>query len=446
MEGTQGPPTKSPADRSPGAADARPDPAAQRTDVTEPARVPEPRAEPESRPVRRWALVVLGICALLFVYHLFADRLTPFTTQASVNAFVVPVSPEVAGLVIEVNVVDNQKVEAGEVLVRVDAERYQLAVAEAEATLAQSGQDVSAAAANVSTAQAQLDDAHAHLTHMRKQSVRIENLVAQRAMAVAHLDQAIAAVAQAEAAVAAAEANLAKAKEQLGPRGSDNPKVKAAISALRVARRQLQDTIIRAPSRGVITGLQIAVGNYAAVGRPLMTFIAADEVWIEADMRENNLGRLKPGDPVEIVLDVDPGAVHAGRVVSIGWGVAQEQGNAPGELPTAPSNHSWVRELRRFPVRIQLLENPLPAVDMFRRRAVLSVGQPGPYSRRRWPKDVQSRGNVINPMILSSPNTAPDAFRLYEMFMGPLEMTKPWSTRKASRGSIVFWVSVWRLI
>jgi multidrug resistance efflux pump len=86
----------------------------------------------------------------------------------------------------------------------------------------------------------------------------------------------------------------------------------------------------------VITGLQIAAGNYAAVGRPLMTFIAADEVWIEADMRENNLGRLEPGDPVEIVLDVDPGAVHEGRLVSIGWGVGQGQGNAPGELPTAP--------------------------------------------------------------------------------------------------------------
>jgi multidrug resistance efflux pump len=360
MAGTAAPPMESSADRSPDSAGARPDLPALRSDVSEQARVPEPRAEPESRPVRRWALVVLGICAVLFVYHLFADRLTPFTTQASVNAFVVPVSPEVAGLVTEVNVVDNQRVAAGEVLVRIDAERYQLAIAEAEATLAQSGQDVGAAAANVSTAQAQLEDARAHLTHMRKQSVRVENLVAQRAMAAAHLDQAIAAVAQAEAAVAAAEANVAKAKEQLGPRGSANPKVKAAISALGVARRQLEDTIIRAPSRGVITGLQIAVGNYAAVGRPLMTFIAADEVWIEADMRENNLGRLKPGDPVEIVLDVDPGAVHAGRLVSIGWGVGQGQGNTPGELPTAPTDYSWVREARRFPVRIELLENPLP--------------------------------------------------------------------------------------
>ena len=115
---------ESPVDRSPAAAEARPDPPAQPSDG-------EDLLAPGlglslSRPVRRWALVVLGICALLFVYHLFADRLTPFTTQASVNAFVVPVSPEVAGLVTEVNVVDNQKVEAGEVLVRVDAERYRL--------------------------------------------------------------------------------------------------------------------------------------------------------------------------------------------------------------------------------------------------------------------------------------------------------------------------------
>src|SRR5512132_3287452 len=101
MEETQAPPTSLPVDRSPAAAEARPDPPAQRSEASEPARAPEPRAEPESRPVRRWALVVLGICALLFVYHLFADRLTPFTTQASVNAFVVPVSPEVAGLVTE---------------------------------------------------------------------------------------------------------------------------------------------------------------------------------------------------------------------------------------------------------------------------------------------------------------------------------------------------------
>jgi multidrug resistance efflux pump len=321
----------------------------------------EPAAHEESSPVRRWTLVVLGLCVLLFVYHLFADRLTPFTSQGSVAAFVVPIAPEVAGVVTTVEVIDNQRVEAGDVLVRIDDMRYRLAVAEAEATLAQSGQDVGAGAADVNAAMAELEDARAHLAHMRKQSERAENLVAQRALPAARLDQAVAAVAQAEAAVTAAAANVRKARERLGPQGADNPRVRAALAALQLAQRQVEDTVIRAPSAGVITDLQIAPGNYAAVGRPLMTFIAADQVWIEAAMRENNLGALALGDPAEIVLDVDPGRVHRGRVAGIGWGVAQGQGDSPGELPTLQPQTSWLREARRFPVRIEFVEHPLPA-------------------------------------------------------------------------------------
>jgi multidrug resistance efflux pump len=311
--------------------------------------------------VRRWTVSVLGLCLVLFVYHLFADRLTPFTSQAAVAAFIVPIAPEVAGVVKTVEVIDNQRVAAGDVLVRIDDTRYALAVAEAEATLAQSGQDVGAGAADVNAAIAQLEDARAHLAHMRKQAARAENLVAQRALPAARLDQAIAAVAQAEAAVATANANVRKAQERLGPQGADNPRVRASLAALQLARRQVQDTVIRAPSAGVITDLQIAAGNYAAIGRPLMTFIAADDVWIEAAMRENNLGRLTLGDRVEIVLDVDPGRVHPGRVAGIGWGVAQNHADTPGELPTLQPQTSWLREARRFPVRIEFAEHPLPA-------------------------------------------------------------------------------------
>jgi multidrug resistance efflux pump len=323
--------------------------------------LPAPAVDSDTRSIRRWTIAVLAVCIVLFVYHLFADRLTPFTSQGSVTAFVVPIASEVAGLVTTVEVIDNQRVKAGDVLVRIDDTRYRLAVAEAEATLAQSGQDVGAGAADVTAEMAKLEDARAHLAHMRKQSARAESLVAQRALAAARLDQAVAAVAQAEAAVTAAEANVKKARERLGPQGGDNPRVRASLAALQLALRQVEDTVIRAPSAGVITDLQIAAGNYAAVGRPLMTFIAADQVWIEAAMRENNLGALKPGDRSEIVLDVDPGRVYPGRLVSVGWGVAHGQGDTPGELPTLQPQTSWLREARRFAVRIEFAEHPLPA-------------------------------------------------------------------------------------
>ena len=79
-----------------------------------------------SDPVRRWTLIVLGLIVILFLYSLIADRLTPYTSQATVQAFVVRMAPEVAGRVIEVNVVDNQKAKAGDVLFRIDPQPFEL--------------------------------------------------------------------------------------------------------------------------------------------------------------------------------------------------------------------------------------------------------------------------------------------------------------------------------
>ena len=79
-------------------------------------------------PVRRWTLIVLGLIVVLFLYSLIADRLTPYTSQATVQAFVVRMAPEVAGRVIEVNVIDNQRVKAGDVLFRIDPQPYEIAV------------------------------------------------------------------------------------------------------------------------------------------------------------------------------------------------------------------------------------------------------------------------------------------------------------------------------
>jgi multidrug resistance efflux pump len=84
-------------------------------------------------PVRRWTLIVLGLIVILFLYSLIADRLAPYTSQATVQAFVVRMAPEVAGRVIEVNVADNQRVKGGDVLFRIDPQPYTIALQQAEA-------------------------------------------------------------------------------------------------------------------------------------------------------------------------------------------------------------------------------------------------------------------------------------------------------------------------
>jgi multidrug resistance efflux pump len=90
---------------------------------------------PSMDPVRKWTLIILAVCGVLMIYYVVADRITPYTTQARVNALVVPVAAEVSGRVTEVAVQSNQFVEAGDLLFQIDRERYELAVETAEANL-----------------------------------------------------------------------------------------------------------------------------------------------------------------------------------------------------------------------------------------------------------------------------------------------------------------------
>src|SRR5512134_607004 len=321
---------------------------------------PVPVAEKPRNPVRRWILVVLGVCLVLFIYHLFADRLTPYTSQAFVQAYVVGIAPEVAGPVIEVNVEDNQRVEVGQVLFRVDPRRYEVAVESAEAALAEAGQTIGASTAQVAAAEAKLTEAQSRLANIREQGGRVLELVSQGWYAAARGDQARTEIETAEAEVEGAAADLEEARQRLGPEGENNPEIRAALAALAKARLDLLDTTIIAPSEGLITNLQISTGQYATVGQPVMTFIDIRSVWITAAMRENNLGNLKPGDPAEVILDVRPGEVFKAKVESLGWGVARSEISEVGDLPTIRSQQGWLREAQRFPLRLEFIGEELP--------------------------------------------------------------------------------------
>jgi multidrug resistance efflux pump len=154
--------------------------------------------------------------------------------------------------------------------------------------------------------------------------------------------------------VTGAEADLAKARQELGPAGENNPDLQAALAALAQAHLNLARTTVFAPSAGVVTNLQLAVGEAVASGEAAMTFIDASTIWIAAAFKENSLQFVNPGDPAGIVLDSLPGQVFAAHVESVGWGVSGNSVDPATGLPTIQNQNGWVREPQRFPVRLIL--------------------------------------------------------------------------------------------
>lgn len=323
----------------------------------EPASTAEQVAADRTRsrnPLRRWVGIILGLIVLVFAYSLIADRLTPYTPQGVVQAFVVGIAPEVPGRVSEVNAVDNQKTAAGAVLFRVDPEPYQIAVEKAEADVAAAGQSIGANTAGVTAAQAKVAEAHANLENAMEQTARTLELVKKGVFAKAKGDEAKAQRDAAKAQARQAEAELRQAQESLGPQGADNPQLRAATAVLAKAQRDLVHTAVLAPTDGLVTNLQLTLGQFVPAGQPVMTFIDARSYWIVASLRENSLEHVQPDAPVEIVFDVLPGQIFTGRVESIGWGVSNYNSGSQGGLPTIKNQTGWIRDPQRFPVRIEL--------------------------------------------------------------------------------------------
>ena len=147
--------------------------------------------------------------------------------------------------------------------------------------------------------------------------------------------------------------DLSKAIETAGERSDKNAQLISARSAIEKAELDLKRTEVVAPSGGRVTDLRTDVGQFAQPGAPVMTLIAVHDLWISAEMTENNLGNIKPGDQVAIVLDVMPGQVLKGRVRSVGSGVSSGQQAQPGSLPAIENSRDWLRQSQRFPVAVE---------------------------------------------------------------------------------------------
>ncbi len=317
----------------------------------------QPTADDSKSGVKKWTAIVLLTCLVLLVLHVLFDKFTPYTGDARIQAFIVPIVPQVSGSLTEVNVENNQVVTEEQVLAVVDSSKYALAVEQAQASLQLATQTSEVDVSAISTAQAKVAEAEANLSNAQVKGQRIIRLAEQGAASQSRADDSRSRIAASKARLASARSELEKAKNKLGGSGKDNANVQQALVALNSAQLDLYRSTVRAPSDGIITNLLVDIGHFAATGKPIMTLISIRNVWVQADIRENALTNIKAGNQVELVLDAAPGRVFQGEVLSVGYGVADSARDNLGGLATVKPTQGWLRQAQHIPVLIKFSDD-----------------------------------------------------------------------------------------
>ena len=324
--------------------------------MAEAAAAPKPAAPPPpaANPARRIFIVALAMLFGVLAYKVIADRLTPYSSQALVDAPLAQIASQVAGQVVQLDVLDNSRVTKGQLLFEIDREPFEIAVRTAQANLEAAVQAATVSELDISYASADLDKQRIDNATSRELGTIVLDLAEKDAVSETSAIRARSDMKITHANVERAQVELQRARERLGKPGKDNAKVKQAMAALEQAQLDLRNTRVLAPADGVITNLQLRPGQYVAKGSPLLSFIATGPRWVNAAMRENQLGNIDPGDQVLVTFDEQPGTIFKGRVDSVGWGVAQGSDTPNGQLPDITAPNGWLREPQRFPVRVEL--------------------------------------------------------------------------------------------
>ena len=339
---------------------------------TETTAAPPEDASSAGKGARTGAIVIALLIVISLVLYFAGDRITPYTSQARIQAFVVPVAAEVPGKVVKVHIRNNDEVQPGQPLFDIDPDQFQIALQRARADFEATRRSVNASVAGVEAAHASLQAAKANSKMAEQDASRQERLYEEDsgAISVRRLETAQATREEARSKALRAEADLIKAQEAAGDSGDQNAQLQSARSAVEKAKLDLTRTKVLAPARGTVTDLRTDVGHFAQPGAPVMTLIAMHDLWISADMTENNLGNISPGNEVAIVLDIMPGEVLQGRVRSVGGGVGSGQQSSPGSLPTVDNSRDWLRQAQRIPVAVEF-----DAAEVSRLRGVRVGGQ-----------------------------------------------------------------------
>ena len=278
--------------------------------------------------------------------------------DAYVEADKVGVSTDVSGIVKEVGVTENQHVEAGQALYRLDDLPFRLALDQAKAQIGIVGDSLNALKANYKDMQSQIQQAQDDIDYFGTEFRRQQNLLSAHVasqstftMARRNLEDAQQKFASLQQQLAAIAANLNGDPE--GP-VERNPRYREAVAQYDEAARRLSHTVVKAAFAGIVTNVSsIAPGDYMPASTTAFYLVATDHVWVDASPKETELTYVRPGQPVTVTVDTYPNTEWSGTVESISPAAAQEF----SLLPAQNTSGNWVKVVQRIPMRIRVETN-----------------------------------------------------------------------------------------
>lgn len=317
-----------------------------------PASSPAPAARPNRLPLL--ILGVLALAAIGFGVSRWRWGLTHIhTDNAQVEGHVVPTLARVGGFVLEVTVRENQSVQAGQSVVRLDDREAVTRLAQADADLQQAimaqgvrGR-VGQAEAQLDAARANIAQAEANAQRARQDAERAQRLATRGIVSSAQLDAAVTGAEAAEAGLEAARKQAQAAEAALGG-------ASARVASLRAARDRaaldLSYTRITAPRSGIVSRKTVEVGQFVQPGQALLQVVPLDDVWVVANLKETEIREVTPGDKAEILVDAYPGKVFHGTVESL----SPATGARFSLLPPDNATGNFTKVVQRIPVRIRV--------------------------------------------------------------------------------------------
>ena len=331
--------------------------------------------------------IIVLIAAAVFALKYWDYITNPWTRNGQVFAQVIQITPRVSGPLVKLPVVDNQFVKAGDLLFEIDRRTFEADLDQARAKLDNTRDQIEALGSQVEAAQADVEAAEATIKQSeaaikgftgrvvetkkeydRQRTLDKQGATSKRAVETARANwvaavnqkaNAEAQLLQMQASLSEANANLAKAQADLGAPGDQNAQVRLGKAEVQTAELNLEFTQQKAPVDGYVTNLNLRLGSQAVANQPIMALVDVNSYWVTGFFRENYIEDIRKGDRAFVTLMSYPDKPLEGRVDSLGWGIAQQDGSTGFDLlPNISPTFEWIRLAQRVPVRIHLDKVP----------------------------------------------------------------------------------------